>query len=154
MNKLLVLLPLAALLTVACKKEGDIEPLQLTNKRWHLVGLTATPEAIPLPVNVYDNYIQACSKDDYIFYSADSTVFYDDGVERCDPTTPQRIAGVWRFRDNNKRLRMDGYTIAGVPVNEVDVLELTSNRMVISYRYTDLTQVPTPVIATGTLVTF
>ncbi|MDO7873253.1 hypothetical protein Q5H93_00805 [Hymenobacter sp. ASUV-10] len=153
MKKLLYLLPLAVLL-VDCKKDETIEPLELTNKRWRLADLTVAPEAVPVPVNVYNDYIQACSKDDYMFYSNDSTVIYDDGVLHCDPNQPQQISGVWRFRENNTRLLMEGYKIAGVPVNEVNVISLSSRKMVISYRYTDLTQVPTPVIATGTLVTF
>jgi hypothetical protein len=153
MRKLLYLLPLAVLLA-DCKKTETIEPLELTNKRWRLADLTAAPEAIPIPVNVYNDYIDACSKDDYMFYSNDSTVIYDDGVLHCDSTQPQRISGVWRFRENNTRLLMEGYKIAGVPVNEVDVVSLSSRKMVIRYRYTDQTQVPTPIIATGTLVTF
>jgi hypothetical protein len=153
MKKLLYLLPLAVLLA-DCKKDATIEPLELTNKRWHLVDLTAQAEGVPIPVNVYNDYIQACSKDDFMFYSNDSTVIYDDGALHCDPTQPQQISGVWRFRQNNTRLLMEGYKIAGVPVNEVDVISLSSRKMVISYRYTDLTQVPTPVVATGTLVSF
>lgn len=120
MKKLLYLLPLAVLLA-DCKK-NTIEPLQLTNKRWHLVGLTAAPDAVPIPVDVYSTYIQDCSKDDFMFYSTDSTVVYDDGKLHCDATQPQQISGVWRFRENNTRLLMEGYKIAGVPVNEVDVI--------------------------------
>lgn len=153
MKKLLYLLPLAVLLA-NCKKDTTIEPLELTNKRWRLADLSITTDAVPVPVNVYDNYIKECSKDDYMFYSNDSTVVYDDGVLHCDNTQPQQLSGVWRFRENNTKLLMEGYKIAGVPVNEVDVISLSSRKMVISYRYTDLTQVPMPVTATGTLVTF
>jgi len=153
MKKLLYLLPLAVLLA-DCKKDEKIEPLQLTNKRWRLADLTVTSEVLPVPANVYDTYIKDCSKDDYMFYSNDSTVVYDDGELHCDPTQPQQISGVWRFRENNTKLLMKGYKINGVPVNEVDVISLSSRKMVISYRYTDQTQVPLPVVATGTLVTF
>ena len=154
MKKPLLLLTIVVALASGCKKK-TINPLELTGKRWHLVKVTAKPEALPVPViNVYDDLINACAKDDYIYYRADSTVYYDDGLDKCDPNQPQRIEGVWRFRDNNKRLRMDGYVIAGVTLNEVDVLELTSDKMVISYRYNDPTQTPLPLIATGTLETF
>ena len=153
MKKLLYLLPLAVLLA-DCKKDATIEPLELTNKRWRLADLTAQFEGAPVPVNVYATYIQDCSKDDFMFYSSDSTVVYDDGEKRCDSNQPQQISGVWRFRENNTKLLMEGYKINGVPVNEVDVISLDSRKMVISYRYTDRTQVPVPVLATGTLVTF
>ena len=103
---------------------------------------------------MYDDYINACAKDDYNLLSGRQHRYYDDGIDRCDPNQPQRIEGAWRFRDNNKRLRMEGYVIAGVPLNEVDVLELTSDKMVISYRYNDPAQTPLPLVATGTLTTF
>jgi Lipocalin-like domain len=127
----------------ACKKD-PVPPTKeelLTAKKWKKTASTSTVDNVD-----YDSYadLEACEKDDLFKYNIDFTVTYDQGVIKCDPSSPQTSsAGTWVFNSDKTKLTLAD----GSEKLEFTIKELTATTLKVSYDFTftfngDITKIP------------
>lgn len=127
--KKLSLLILATLALGSCKKNDNTTPTpvatradMLTAKNWRVTTATVTLAGVPLP-----GYLQACSLDDFLKFSADKTLVHDEGASKCDPADAQKDNGTWSMPSDAK------LTIAlpnsSYPDGTFDIKELSATTM-------------------------
>ena len=70
--------------------------------------------------NILD-FMDACDKDDIVFFKTDKTVLDDAGALKCDPSEPQTTdGGAWAFANNETQI------IATDTDGEVTVMNITT----------------------------
>ncbi len=97
-----------------CKKDSattETSTQKLTGKNWRMVSITASPGfsngAGGFITDLFA-FQDACSKDDFMLFSANGTYVSDEGAVKCDPTSPQTTPGTWAFANNETQLVIDG----------------------------------------------
>lgn len=123
---------------VGCKKDKDEEKSKtelLTSGQWKISAMTLTPGSDwdmdgDIDTDLY-SLLDACDKDDYLVFSTNGSVEYNEGATKCDQDDPQSESDSWSFTDNETKINLDGdiYTID----------ELTSSRFRISLTEDDET---------------
>lgn len=121
----------------SCKKDKDADLSRtdlLTNKPWRLISEVETASNSN---NSKDNFqaLDTCQKDDLTIFKRDNTVTYEEGPTKCSANDPQVFAtGTWAFINDESRIL---YSIPGFNSYEEEIIELTSDRMVLRYAEED-----------------
>ena len=126
--KMLYLRPVAILLLSAvifagCKKESKKSNLEyLTQALWKFdnAGFDNDKNGT---IDVVDQDIQDCQKDDIIDFNSDGTGSHDEGVTKCDPNHDQITAFAWLFKVNETQIEYDGklFTILSLNDNQLKI---------------------------------
>ncbi len=92
----------------SCKKSDPV-PVEvdvaatLQNKNWKLTALTVSP-AISGTTDIYNDFFEACERDDLYRFKANNIFQYDEGAAKCNPANPQTHDGTWNYNTGNKIL--------------------------------------------------
>lgn len=114
-----------SLFAVACKKDdnngGNNTPVKtrkdtVTSGKWRFTSVTGTANFFgqDTTVDIYANFMDACTRDNYVIFRLDSTVTNDEGPTKCDATSPQQSpGGNWYFTPANDSLILTNGTLPG-----------------------------------------
>jgi hypothetical protein len=65
-------------------------------------------------VDIYASLMEACTRDNYAIFKADSTILNDEGALKCDATAPQQSpGGNWVLNANKDSLILTNSTLPG-----------------------------------------
>lgn len=97
----------------------------LTSGGWIATSFEVT---FPAPIGTIDQYamMDACEKDDILYFNSDKTILDDEGATKCDPSDPQSMSGgTWELTDNDTKLAIndDG------DIFDLDIISLTADVM-------------------------
>ncbi len=109
MKKALLSLSACTLVFAACsKKSTSVSPDALVVGNWKLSTFKITlPQLGALgQFNILDT-LATCKRDDITEFTAEHTLFYNEGPVKCNPADSQRTyGGNWQLLDNNATLQV------------------------------------------------
>ena len=123
---------------ISCNKDND-EPRGKTKTELLTAGNWILTAAIINPA--YDYYVnvnpvtdifailEPCEKDDFETYKTNGTWEYNEGLTKCDPSSPQIFSEPWSFTANETKLFVG-------PV-ECTILDLTETSLKLRYSFED-----------------
>lgn len=127
----------AAFSMTSCAKDDDEEvvpapaPLTKTDllvgKYWTLTSHTGISSWSATPIDYYSS-LKNCEKDDFILFTREKAVFFDEGDTKCNANDNQiAITGKWLLANREKML------ILNTPYfnEEFEIMELTENKLVL-----------------------
>ncbi|WP_055562962.1 hypothetical protein [Hymenobacter sp. AT01-02] len=100
----------------------------LTTKKWRVTAQLFS-EVWGGQTLTHDDYadLKPCALDNFVQFTSDKAVVFDEGATKCDPTTAQAVQGVWDFNREYTTLTLsDGK--GSMPV-VYEVLELSSTTL-------------------------
>jgi len=122
----------------ACNKVSDdptptpTSPDYLTSHSWKLVSVIGTFDVKPPITKDTFSDLKPCQKDNFLKFSPDHTVVYDNGPTKCNPAEPQQESGTWAFSNGGQQLAMTlgGQNAFPAPVY---IKELSATTLRLSY---------------------
>jgi hypothetical protein len=118
---------LITLVMFGCKKDEATTTTKdkLTGK-WVITAMTVSPAILGV-TDMFSTF-DACEKDDLTIFNADGTITMDEGVLKCDPSSPQSYNdGAWTLSTDNKTLTI---TSTGSDPEIFTIVSLTSTSLV------------------------
>ena len=94
---------------------------------WVITGVTVEPAIMVGSFEVKDvwAFLQACNKDNILYYKADGTATADEGATKCDQADPQQANAQWKFT-NSGQTEFDLYGASELfSFSESDTLNFT-----------------------------
>ena len=109
----------------------------LSSSGWVMKSMSMTiPSPVDTTINVYEDLMDACSKDDIMNFKSNKTVTGDEGATKFDPADPQTTDdGTWELTSNDTKLVLteDG------DVTEFSITSLTSAELLMEFTEYDST---------------
>ncbi len=110
--KLFSMLAIASIFVLSsCEKKSDDNKTTtdyLTAGNWKVTGMTVSPgiEVMGITItDIYEYFLEPCTKDDLIKFNLDGTVTDDEGATKCDPDDPQTSNdGTWTLTNDDKTI--------------------------------------------------
>ncbi len=129
-TKSFLLLITACIFTVSCKKEdkpaADNTISLLQNKNWKLTA--ASEKSVYGTVNVYNDYLEDCNRDDLYMFKTGNVFMLDEGPSKCNPADDQTQSGTWSYTEGTKILH---FTL-NTPSDDFDLTILSINETTFS----------------------
>jgi hypothetical protein len=104
-----IFMGVVTLIQTSCKKTEQPIPTApdvaaiLQNKDWKATAITVSP-AMGGITDIYNNFLDACNRDDLFKFNANNIFLYDEGATKCNPADPQTQDGSWNYNSNTKNL--------------------------------------------------
>lgn len=119
----------------SCKKDNEENTPSdyLTSGTWKVTGTTINPgiefNGIVI-TDIYNLFIEDCTKDDLITFEADGTLIEDEGPTKCDPDDPQTTNdGKWSISEDGKTMTL---TYPDDDPQVANVVSISESTLVIS----------------------
>jgi hypothetical protein len=130
MKKLILVISVLTFTFLSCKKEDTKKDCSLTEK--NLVGnyMVTSVKYLGSPtsqeIDFFNDFYDACQKDDIITISADHTYTYADAGTKCQPNGDYN--GTWALQGTTLSLDGDGeplenFDCSGFSVSQTDVIK-------------------------------
>ena len=127
------LIALISISLFSCEKDDDTtEPTtpttpttptnteKLCGKNFITSDYTLIQNGVTITTGLDTNFYPACQQDNIQRFETDSSLAFDEGATKCDPTDPQTEAGNWVFYDSETKLIFE-------PGPDADTLNIITN---------------------------
>lgn len=106
MIRIACIMCISAIFVTSCKKDDKSRMELITSGNWKIVS-----DQVKVGNGGWDEGIQAyssCELDNYLKFSSNNTVEYNEGATMCDPLDDQSITAPWAFENGETSLNIFG----------------------------------------------